>query len=511
MVSQTQKWADEDPIGSAWLAREFGVEPIQPLRIVSAIGPSRAVEVRGNFWAKRYQEPYRPGPNLAEHLEFMLKHEAIHLELLARLFAKAGQSELAAWVQAKPTSRYARQAGFLYEWLTGRTLDYMGTVKGVYVSALPEDNCFTASEAPLNSRWRIRNNLPGTPSFCPTVHLFESVRLAQSYDLPKAFEAFEQDFGSDLVSRSAVWMTLKESRSSFAIEGEARHLSRIQRFAAVLENETGAHSDPLSEATLLHLQKSILGEQAAVHGIRQSPIFIGESRTETVHYIAPNGDRVAEMLDGLAAVERRTRGQNPLARACALSFGFVYIHPMTDGNGRISRFLVNDTLRRDGAVPDPYILPISAVIAHSSRDYDRILELLSKPLMRRAAGHYRFGTTRRYPDRLTSDFYFDGYEDCDPAWRYPDLTDHVVYLSTVLKKTIDREMRQEAAEMRSYRAALQNLKSILERPDPELERIVRSIHDNRYEVSNKLKNEFPFLESAPLAVQIAQVVRAAFE
>ena len=42
-----------------------------------------------------------------------------------------------------------------------------------------------------------------------------------------------------------------------------------------------------------------------------------------------------------------------MARAGIISFGFVYIHPMVDGNGRISRFLINDVLRRDGAVPTP--------------------------------------------------------------------------------------------------------------------------------------------------------------
>ena len=46
-----------------------------------------------------------------------------------------------------------------------------------------------------------------------------------------------------------------------------------------------------------------------------------------------------------------TSGLSSVARAALTSFGFVYLHPMTDGNGRISRFLINDVLRRDGALP----------------------------------------------------------------------------------------------------------------------------------------------------------------
>jgi Fic family protein len=50
------------------------------------------------------------------------------------------------------------------------------------------------------------------------------------------------------------------------------------------------------------------------------------------------------------------------------AFGFVYIHPLADGNGRVHRFLVNDLLRRDGAVPEPMILPVSALIAGSAAE-----------------------------------------------------------------------------------------------------------------------------------------------
>lgn len=35
-------------------------------------------------------------------------------------------------------------------------------------------------------------------------------------------------------------------------------------------------------------------------------------------------------------------------RSAVAAFGFVYIHPLADGNGRVHRFLVNDILRRDG-------------------------------------------------------------------------------------------------------------------------------------------------------------------
>ena len=131
----------------------------------------------------------------------------------------------------------------------------------------------------------------------------------------------------------------------------------------------------------------ILGPRATRYGIRRSPVFVGEidGFAEVVHYIAPHWDDAPKLLSGLRDFATRTQGAAALVRAAVLSFGFVYIHPMSDGNGRISRFLINDVLRRDKAIPAPFILPVSATIASTvlnRRSYDQVLELFSRPLMR---------------------------------------------------------------------------------------------------------------------------------
>lgn len=119
------------------------------------------------------------------------------------------------------------------------------------------------------------------------------------------------------------------------------------------------------------------------------------------------------------------KGQSAILRAAVASFGFMFIHPMSDGNGRISRFLVNDVLRRDNAVPAPFILPISATITNSASErvaYDRAVDHFSRPLMRAYGDRYRFGALVRYPDAVESNFAFDAYDEALPVWRYPDLT-----------------------------------------------------------------------------------------
>src|SRR3546814_13848905 len=124
------------------------------------------------------------------------------------------------------------------------------------------------------------------------------------------------------------------------------------------------------------------------------------------------------MLEGLRVFLERTQGQSPVMRSAVAAFGFVYIHPLADGNGRVHRFLINDILRRDGAVPEPVILPVSAVITDDSgdrRSYDLVLDAVSKPLMQAARDNIAF-TSRHttYPHVVNSNFSSNGNEQIRP-------------------------------------------------------------------------------------------------
>ena len=237
-------------------------------------------------------------------------------------------------------------------------------------------------------------------------------------------------------------------------------------------------------------------------------------REDIVHYIAPHFADLAQLLAGLNEFEVATRGAESLARAAVLAFGFVYIHPMRDGNGRIHRFLINDTLIRDKAVPDGVILPVSATITSSidfRAGYDRTLEVFSRPFMRRYATAYRFGELVTYEDGTLSNFIFDEYEDACFAWRYPDLTEHVLYTARVVKHTIRKEMADEAKVLVIFQRAQEQLKEVLEMPDQDANRIIRSIKENGWVVSGKLKKGYPQLEDEGMAERVVEAVRSAFE
>ena len=509
MPASTPDW-----IGYRWLAARYGVSTVQALRIDSAVGRTRSTVREEGYVHERYLPSARPEPTLAGHLTFALKHEGLHLELLSRLFDVIPAGELEAWVAAEPTGQYARRAGFFYEFLTGRRLNLPRAVSGNYVAALDSDTYLTAGQAVNHPRWRVRDNLPGTRDYCPLVLRTARVRDAEQYDCEAHLAELEAEFGADLLQRSAVWLTAKESRASFAIEHEEQHIDRVRRFAAVMERCCGQLDDPLSESALGELQAQILGPRAIRHGLRRSPVFVGEVEgfNEAVHYIAPHWDDAPRLLAGLRECGLRTSGGSPLVRAALLSFGFVYIHPMADGNGRISRFLINDVLRRDRAVPAPFILPVSATITQSvahRRGYDQVLELFSRPFMRRYADAWRFGP-EQVADGVRFNLQFDSYQDALPAWRYPDMTSYVEYLAEVVRLTLEQEMRKEAITLRSIRLARQRVKQVLEGPDGDIDRIIRSVRDNGGRVSNKLAREIPALADDALAQEVALAVMESF-
>jgi hypothetical protein len=484
--------------------------------VQSSIGTARASRDSGEHIESQYPASYRPADDFAGHFEFGLKYEEIHLEFFARLFAAIGPQPIEAWCRSEPFGQCARRAGFLYEWLTGQRLNVPDVNNGRYVDAIAGSGYLTRVKPLRARRWRVNDNLPGNAMFCPLVRRTADVQAALQFDPGAALAELDKTFGADMLLRAASWLTLKESRASFLIEKESGQTDRIQRFVDVMARHCGRIDDPLGKASLCLLQEGILGRAAVGLGLRRSPIFVGQAtlRENIVHYVAPPFEDVPAMLDGLKAFEAATRGAEPIARAAALAFGFVYIHPMRDGNGRIHRFLINDTLARDGAIPGGVILPVSATIAGSTdfrAGYDRALEAFSRPFMRRYATACRFGATVAYEDGADSNFIFDDDEDARPAWRYPDLTGQVLYTARVIAHTISTQMVGEARMLAAFQHAQERLKEVLEMPDQDASQVIRSIKENGWHVSGKLKAQYPALENEGTARRVVRAVRSAFE
>jgi hypothetical protein len=502
-------------IGGQWLCEAFDLALVNPLPVLSQIGTRRHTRVDDGMCTEIYQEGMRPKSSLVAHLTFHLKHEVAHLEMLSRLFERCGAAEIAAWVQAEPTSQYARRVGFLYEWLTGQQLE-VGPTGGNYVDALDAKTVVTAASSVPVRRWMVRDNMPGTPLFCPTVRLTDASRKAMALDCAQLIADLQGEFGDDLLVRSAVWLTLRESKASFQMEGEADQGDRVQRFAEVLHQHTGRGEPPLDQASLALLQGAILGRKTSLEqpGIRTSPVFVGETirYQEVIHYVAPPYPDVPGMLEGLAAFLKKTQTLSPVMRSAVAAFGFVYIHPLADGNGRVHRFLVNDVLRRDGAIPEPLIIPVSGLIAKDAQErraYDAVLDAFSKPFMGRMSGYCQFAPSpTQYADGIASNFVFSGDGDARHAWRFMDFTRHVTYLSDVVERTITQDMRKESAVLRNHYAARAAVKEVIEMPDSQIDRVLRSLEGGNGRLSGVLAKEIPALAREGVWADIQAAVKA---
>ena len=508
-------------LGFQRLTELYGLRLAQPLSTRSRVGRSRQREVVDGREVLTWPSTYAPGDGFRGHFEFGLKYERLHLELLSRLFAVVPPGEVAAWVRDEPSGRYARRAGFFYEWFTGQRLDVPDVLANVgYVDAIDAGRYLAAPVPQRVRRWRGNDNLPGTPEFCPLLYLGPLDERGWLFDVAAGVKALDDAYGPELLMRSSAWLTFKESRASFAIEREADQQDRVRRFAAAIGGFSGRLDDPLAPEPLLALQQAVLGPHALRLGVRQSPVFVGENtlRAQVVHYIAPPESSVPGMLQAVRELERRTRGANTLARAAAVSFGFVYLHPLSDGNGRIHRFLINHLLAADRVVPANIVVPLSATIAGTARgraQYDEVLEVVSRPFMQRYACDHGFGAARLCPDGVETNFRLQSNEDAHHVWRYLDLSAHARYLSDLLRQTVETAMAQEAQVLRQHDRARAAIKQVVEMPDQDADRIIRSLHQENWQVSGKLQQEFPslFLEGGalfPLRERVVSAVRGAF-
>lgn len=509
-------------LGFHRLAELYGIQLVQPLFTRSRLGPMRQREAVDGREVRTWTAQYQPTDDFRGHFEFGLKYERLNFEFFSRLFHRVDPEEVAAWTRDEPTGSYARRSGFFYEWFTGRQLAVPDTALNVgYVDAIDAEQYLVAQRPDRVRRWRVNDNLPGLRDFCPMVFLGSQEQRGWLYDVAAGVQALDDTYGPELLLRSAAWLTFKESRASFAIEHEADKQDRVKRFAAAIGTYSGRMNDPMAPEQLLTLQQTVLGEAALRVGIRQSPVFVGERSFvgEIVHYIAPSEELVDDMLDALRSFEARTRGVNPVARAAAVSFAFVYLHPLTDGNGRIHRFLINHLLAADKVVPANIIVPVSATIAGSAKgraDYDQTLEAFSRPLMQVYADAYRFGPKRLCPDGIETNFEFLRTEDAQHAWRYLDMSEQARYLSGVLRQTVEQEMAQEALALRQYDEARVAIKDFVEMPDSDADRIIRSLKEGGWQVSNKLRKTLPqiFAEDGAFYTRHASIVaavRAVFE
>lgn len=475
------------PVGYAALIEALHLRVPLP-RTLSAVGP-RHRQYQKDGW-NIYTPRHAPKADLDGHLTFALKHEGLDLAVLKALFRTTGPTPIEEIVRATPTGIYARRIWFLYEWLLETELNLPAADKGVYAPVVDPDQQWTRA-ARTSTRHRVKNNLPGTPSFCPMITWTETLRTLTARNLAERARAAVADVPADLLARTAAFLLLKDSKSSFAIENEHPPQARIQRWGRVI-GESGRRPIDLDE--LLRLQRMVIGDARFVRlGLRQEGGFIGEHDRDTrmplPKHISARAEDLPSLIQSLIAFDRLVAPNlDPVLAAAALAFGFVYIHPFEDGNGRLHRYLIHHVLAERGFNPPGVVFPVSAVILDRIDQYRRTLESYSARLLPLIEWEPTPNGNVRVTNE-TADFY-----------RFFDATPHAEFLYACVERTIDVDLPAETGFLKAYDTFRHEVANIVDMPDRTIDLLFRFLHQNGGTLSNRgREQEFAALTEQEVA------------
>lgn len=465
--------SNDRPVGYTWLIKQYGLSA-SPLSHESYIGARARLDATTPGVVQEVFPPtYWPGNDPFDHIVFALKYDELSLDALRLVFKKLGSGRVLQYIEIQPNGKYARQIGYLYEFLTGERLDLSVTIGGAYVDLLDPDKYLVSERPDKNTRWHINDNLLGSARFCPVVRKTSAIKALLTLDFTSRLQAFKNQVEPALFQRAIDYLYFKETKSSYNIERETPTPDREERFVAVLRNAgKDMLRNVLSEASLTRLQNLIVEPRYIQKGFRDWQNYVGESppgRSPIVHYVCPPGEMVRDLMTGLLECAYKTEGLHPIVRAALVSFGFVFVHPFEDGNGRIHRYLIHDFLGRDGIVPEGMILPVSAYMLHHPQEYDRALEAFSKPLRRIV----RFSLDEDERLAITNPEEAAGY------YRYPDLTAQASYLLHAVEQTINTELVSEILFIRNYDRAKAAIRDVVEIPNLRLDRLINLLYQNK--------------------------------
>lgn len=448
-----------------------------------------------------FEQRYWPGETLEAHLTFALRHEPIDLLILKRLFESVNPAIIAAFVQTTPRGILQRRAWFFYEFLTGRALDVPDAGMFNAIDVLDPKLYFTGTPR-LSKRHRVRDNLLGSSQFCPIIRRTAKLDEFLQRDLRSRAGEIVGHTRAHLVARAASFMLLADSRASFEIEGERPPRGRLERWGrAVLQ----AGRNPLGTDEILRLHSVLIEDTRFVQrGFRNDGVFLGERTHDgdpLPEFIGARPQDLESLMTGMLAANEQMRESDldPVLQAAATAFGFVYIHPFQDGNGRLHRCLIHHVLAERKFTPPGMIFPVSSVMLDRIDQYREALRAHSGPLMPFIEW------------RPTAARNVEVLNDTADLYRYFDCTGEAEFLYACVERTIEHDLPNEIDYLKRHDEALHRIMDAVEMPDQMAERLIILIRKNDGKLGRKRReDEFTKLTEDEVKT-IEAIVREAFE
>ena len=454
---------------AGWAALVHGLGIAAPVRAASAVagGYIKGSQREETGWTV-FDKRYWPGQHVTDHIGFAFRHEWFDPLVLKRVFDAVSPDTISAFVRDTPTGTLTRRVWFFYESMTGRRLPIDDAPMVTAVDAL-DSKSYVTSNAALSKRHRVRDNLLGTGGYCPVIRRTEALEDYRERRLAHQAAETVGRVSGQLISRAASFLLLADSRASFAIEGERPPRSRLERWGrAVLQ--AGKNRLTLDELNRLH---GILIEDTRFirPGLRPDGVFLGErdhNGDPLPEFVGARPEDLPNLLDCLLAANVRMTASaiDPVLQATATAFGFVYIHPYQDGNGRLHRCLIHHVLAEREFTPPGMIFPVSAVMLERIDDYRRTLQDHSGPLM-------------LFIDwRSTANRNVEVLNDTADLYRYFDCTAEAEFLYACVARTVEHDLPKEIDYLRRHDEAQRRIMEMVEMPDRLAQDLIMFIRQN---------------------------------
>lgn len=477
-----------EAIGSTWLKEYFKLSNIK-LSHQSYLGARSKIEVKPDG---TIIETFQLNYSLKEeaplnHFEFALKYDDIQLSFFQIILSNISVKEIVGYINAAPNGKYSRKIGFWYEFLTGNKLTLEDRISNNYIDLLDSDKYLTGSVT-KNTRWRINDNLLGNKDFCPIIKNTKTISKSLEIDYSALLIEISKKYSPEILKRANNYLYKKETRSSYQIEKEEPSPERIERFVMLLNN-AGKNDigELLNEASLIKLQNQIVDPRFAAQCFRDYQNYIGQTTwnyDEIIHYICPPPQFLYSLMKGLSDTAIKSDGVHPIVKAVAVAFGFVFIHPFEDGNGRIHRFLIHDILSRDNFVPAGMIIPVSAHMVNNMKLYDDALEAYSGYLLK----------IIKYSKNEKQELLVLNPDEVEGYYRYPDLTIQTEYLCKVIEASVSNDLPKELFFLQNYDEAKELMKQKIDMPDKLIDSFIRFTHQNNGIFPKRRRKHFSMLE-----------------
>ena len=456
---------------------------------------------------KRYSKPgwqvftikHQPQDTLYNHLVFALKYEGINLLFFKKLFEQLPPSDIEEWIKSEPLSIYSRKIWFLFEWLMQKKLSVPDLREGNYVPLIDEKLQFASKISVNSNRHRIKNNLPGTLNFCPLVYKTEKLEKYLSKNLADKINKLLDRIHKDILLRTSAFLLLKDSKASFTIEGEIPTQNRASRWGRAIGQ---AGNKSLSKEELLRLQQIVIENSKFLKmGFRTEGGFVGEHDRSTgepiPEHIPSRWQDIDILMSGLldTATHLDANSFHPILTAAKIAFGFVFIHPFVDGNGRLHRYLIHHFLAEMKYTPAGIIFPVSAAMLEKLDDYRKVLESYSHPLL-------DFIQWKK-----TADNNVEVMNETIDYYRYFDATKQAEFLFDCVDYTINKIIPDEVSYLQKYDAMKKWLDDHFQMPDKIVALLIRFLEQNDGKLSGRAKEK----EFANLTTEDANEVEESFK